>query len=104
MQHHLLLCMPKALPVQRPSVIAWNQLHPDSLLYAYFAHLYYGGDDLLLGRDDAIAFVHEFAVEVTRQGGVMDDVNLSEGLNALTRSDGRISMARLVEELCLLLV
>ncbi|EQC38012.1 hypothetical protein SDRG_04442 [Saprolegnia diclina VS20] len=104
MQHNLLLCMPKALPLQRPSVIAWNQLHPDSLLYSYFAHLYYGGDDLLLSRDEAIAFVREFTVEVARQGGVVDDVNLSDGLNALTRADGRISMARLIEELCLLLV
>ncbi|OQR80588.1 hypothetical protein ACHHYP_17444 [Achlya hypogyna] len=105
MTHQLLLePMPMARSTPRTDAIAWNQLAPDSLMYSYFAHLFYDGSDLLIEQEEACMFVHEFVAQVARQGGPMEDVDLHEGIAALTRPDGRISMGRLVEELCLLLV
>ncbi|OQR82212.1 hypothetical protein THRCLA_11050 [Thraustotheca clavata] len=85
------------------NVIPWKRLNPDSLIYSHLAHLYYGGEDLVIEREEAVVFASEFINQVIAEGGYVELEDILEGINTITGCDGRISMMRLVEELCLLL-
>ncbi|OQR82210.1 hypothetical protein THRCLA_23228 [Thraustotheca clavata] len=86
----------------------WHSLDTHNPLYPYFAHLYFGGDDLWLEKHEVAAFTKAFVEQVYLEGYSMDDAfDIDEGFEALeceSRVPGRVSLIRLIEELTLLVV
>ncbi len=81
----------------------WSPLNSSSLAHSYFAHRFYGGDDMILGQEEACQVAHTFVVEsTTGRGHELEPFDIEYGVESLLDNNGNVSMSRLIEELSFL--
>ncbi|OQR82208.1 hypothetical protein THRCLA_23227 [Thraustotheca clavata] len=86
------------------SSFKWQQLDRSSILYEYFAYLYYDGDDVMLNEAQVSSLLREFIEQVLKEGWLIETFDVTTTFKLLQpNAKGQYSLKNLLEELFLLL-